>query len=194
MQFHDITLMSETLKSRIHIRGISMCSDKCYRRWFLWHLTISYPVRWRAYMRNWYIFAGFRQNSSCYVHCISTPLWTRWWVLKTHIPRKNQARSVPRSTHLGKNTQINLKKQNSGSKQVVITSTVGKEITTRQGSQGCNWIRNLATPNWLKKIFWRAEESCRRIHTRGSGLLLNRQSWVPFEHVSLRFQVLCWTW
>jgi hypothetical protein len=32
MQFHDITLMSETLKSRTHIRGISMCSGKCYRR------------------------------------------------------------------------------------------------------------------------------------------------------------------
>jgi hypothetical protein len=138
MHFHDITLMSETLKSRIHIRGISMCSGNCYRRWFLWHLTISYPVRWRGNMRNWYIFAGFRQNSACYVHCISTPLWTRWWVLKTHTPRKNQARSVLRSTHLGKSTQINLKKQNSGSKQVVITSTVGKEITTRKGSQGCN--------------------------------------------------------
>jgi hypothetical protein len=183
MHFHDITLMSETLKSSIHIRGISMCSGKCCRRWFLWHWIISYPVRWRAYMTNWYIFAGFRQNSSCYVHCISTPLWTRWWVLKTHTPRKNQVRSVLRSTQLGKNTQINLKKQNSRSKQVVITSTVGKEITTRKGSHECNWTRNLATPNWLKKIFWRAEESCRRIHTT-----------CCLEHVWHRFQVLCWTW
>jgi hypothetical protein len=32
MHYHDITLMSETLKSRIHIRGISMCGGKCYRR------------------------------------------------------------------------------------------------------------------------------------------------------------------
>jgi hypothetical protein len=45
MHFQDIILISETLKSRIHIRGISMCSGKCYRRWFLWHLTISYLVR-----------------------------------------------------------------------------------------------------------------------------------------------------
>jgi len=160
-----------------------MCSGKCYRRWFLWHLTVSYPMRWRAYMRIWYIFAGFRQNSSCYVHCISTLFWTRRWVLKTNTPRKNQVRSVLGSTHLGKNIQINLKKQNPGSKEVVITSTVGKEITTRQGSQGCNWIWNLATPNWFKKIFWRAEDSCRRKHKRGSCLLLNRQSWVPFEHL-----------
>jgi hypothetical protein len=32
LHFHHITLMSEILKSGIHIRGISMCSGKSYRR------------------------------------------------------------------------------------------------------------------------------------------------------------------